>query len=89
MPPLIPVQLFLKRSLRQLSRSSHLTADADLQTTHGCGDLVFSSHTIFALTGMMTYNEYGTHLATKVALPRLISLPTSCSIMHSSVASLN
>ncbi len=37
-----------------------------MQATHGCGDLVFSSHTIFALTGMMTYNEYGTHLATKV-----------------------
>ena len=38
----------------------------NMQATHGCGDLVFSSHTIFALSGMMTYNEYGTHLATKV-----------------------
>ncbi len=37
-----------------------------MQATHGCGDLVFSSHTIFALSGMLTYNEYGTHLATKV-----------------------
>ena len=57
------------------ANSSRLTADADLQTTHGCGDLVFSSHTIFALTGMMTYNEYGTHLATKVALPWPIDFP--------------
>ncbi|CAK0740905.1 hypothetical protein CVIRNUC_001286 [Coccomyxa viridis] len=44
----------------------HVVVDIGRQTTHGCGDLVFSSHTIFALTGMMTYNEYGTHLATKV-----------------------
>lgn len=45
-----------------------LTAVIGLQATHGCGDLVFSSHTIFALAGMMTYNEYGSHLATKVRL---------------------
>ena len=32
---------------------------------------MFSSHTIFALTGMMTYNDYGTHLATKVRHPAL------------------
>ena len=69
MPPFTPVELSLKHSLWQLPCSSCLTADVNLQTTHGCGDLVFSSHTIFALTGMMTYNEYGTHLATKVALP--------------------
>ena len=37
-----------------------------MQATHGCGDLVFSSHTIFALTGMMVYSEYGTYVATKV-----------------------
>ena len=67
---LTPVKLSLNRSLRQLPCFFCLTADVDLQTTHGCGDLVFSSHTIFALTGMMTYNEYGTHLATKVALAR-------------------
>lgn len=30
------------------------------QTTHGCGDLIFSSHTTFMLVGMLTYNEYGT-----------------------------
>ncbi|CAL5223650.1 g6194 [Coccomyxa viridis] len=44
----------------------HLVVDIRRQATHGCGDLLFSSHTIFALSGMMTYNEYGTHLATKV-----------------------
>ncbi len=37
------------------------------QATHGCGDLIFSSHTIFALMGSLTYQEYGTHVATKVA----------------------
>ena len=39
---------------------------APSQATHGCGDLIFSSHTIFALMGALTYHEYGTHLATKV-----------------------
>ena len=54
-----------------------------MQTTHGCGDLVFSSHTIFALAGMMTYNEYGTHLATKVCC---FGLRISCSVLLCSSA---
>ena len=41
---------------------------AALQTTHGCGDLIFSSHTTFALVGILTYTEYGGLLITKVSL---------------------
>ncbi|BDA48706.1 phosphatidylinositol:ceramide inositolphosphotransferase at N-terminal half [Coccomyxa sp. Obi] len=44
----------------------HVTVDVKRQATHGCGDLIFSSHTTFALMGALTYHEYGTHLATKV-----------------------
>ena len=36
-----------------------------MQTTHSCGDLVFSSHTTFALVGCLTYNEYGSTIITK------------------------
>ena len=43
---------------------------------------MFSSHTIFALAGMMTYNEYGTHLATKVWSCGLL---TSCSTLWCTV----
>ncbi|CAL8463428.1 g2962 [Coccomyxa elongata] len=44
----------------------HVAVDVKRQATHGCGDLIFSSHTTFALMGALTYHEYGTHLATKV-----------------------
>ena len=37
-----------------------------LQSTHGCGDLIFSSHTTFALVGVMSYQEYGTLTPVKV-----------------------
>ena len=37
-----------------------------VQTTHGCGDLIFSSHTTFALVGVLTYTEYGAVVITKV-----------------------
>lgn len=37
-----------------------------MQTTHGCGDLIFSSHTTFALVGVLTYTEYGAVVITKV-----------------------
>ena len=37
-----------------------------LQATHGCGDLIFSSHTTFALVGVMSYQEYGTLVPVKV-----------------------
>lgn len=46
--------------------ASMLTSFLSAQATHGCGDLIFSSHTTFALMGALTYHEYGTHLATKV-----------------------
>jgi sphingomyelin synthase-related protein 1 len=36
------------------------------QSTHGCGDLIFSSHTTFMLVGMLTYTEYGTLTPIKV-----------------------
>jgi hypothetical protein len=36
-----------------------------LQATHGCGDLVFSSHTTFVLTGVLTFTEYGETLLIK------------------------
>ena len=37
-----------------------------VQATHGCGDLIFSSHTTFMLVGLLTYTEYGTRLPIKV-----------------------
>ena len=40
-----------------------------LQTTHGCGDLVFSSHVTFTLVGCLTYNEYGSTWLMKVRPP--------------------
>lgn len=36
------------------------------QATHGCGDLIFSSHTTFMLVGLLTYTEYGTRTLMKV-----------------------
>lgn len=44
----------------------HFIVDLGRQTTHGCGDLIFSSHTTFALVGVLTYTEYGAVLITKV-----------------------
>ncbi|GAB4819233.1 hypothetical protein N2152v2_006279 [Parachlorella kessleri] len=34
--------------------------------THGCGDLIFSSHTTFVLVGCLTYTEYGSLLIMKI-----------------------
>ena len=45
-----------------------LIASVFMQTTHGCGDLIFSSHTTFALVGMLTYTEYGAIFIIKVTL---------------------
>jgi hypothetical protein len=53
-----------------------------LQATHGCGDLIFSSHTTFALVGALTYSEYGTHFATKVGNPSLLRLSASSMQLH-------
>ncbi|KAK9815443.1 hypothetical protein WJX72_003721 [[Myrmecia] bisecta] len=43
----------------------HVVVDVGRQSTHGCGDLIFSSHTTFALVGAMTYFEYGSKKAVK------------------------
>jgi hypothetical protein len=44
----------------------HVAVDLGRQTTHGCGDLVFSSHTTFVLVGVLTYTEYGGSRALKL-----------------------
>lgn len=38
----------------------HVVVDVSRQVAHGCGDLIFSSHTTFVLVGCLTYTEYGT-----------------------------
>jgi hypothetical protein len=43
-----------------------MVVDLGRQTTHGCGDLIFSSHTTFALVGVLTYTEYGGALIVKL-----------------------
>lgn len=42
------------------------------QATHGCGDLIFSSHTTFVLTGVLTFTEYGETLLIKVRASGLV-----------------
>jgi len=37
----------------------NLIVNPKMQATHGCGDLIFSSHTTFVLVGVLTYTEYG------------------------------
>lgn len=44
----------------------HVVVDVGRQATHGCGDLIFSSHTTFVLTGVLTYTEYGQTLIIKI-----------------------
>ncbi|EFJ40981.1 hypothetical protein VOLCADRAFT_84244 [Volvox carteri f. nagariensis] len=39
--------------------SGHLVVDVGRQVSKSCGDLIFSSHTTFILTGILAYNEYG------------------------------
>ncbi len=43
------------------------------QVGHSCGDLIFSSHTTFALSGALTYTEYGSWQLSKVS--KLITIP--------------
>ncbi|KAL6765394.1 PAP2 superfamily C-terminal-domain-containing protein [Haematococcus lacustris] len=45
--------------------SGHIIIDVQRQVSRSCGDLVFSSHTIFMLTGILAYNEYGSQLIMK------------------------
>lgn len=44
----------------------HLIVDIGRQATHGCGDLIFSSHTTFVLVGCLTFTEYGSLLFMKI-----------------------
>ncbi|GFR43190.1 hypothetical protein Agub_g4182 [Astrephomene gubernaculifera] len=37
----------------------HVVVDVGRQVSKSCGDLIFSSHTTFMLTGILAYNEYG------------------------------
>jgi hypothetical protein len=45
--------------------TGHLLVDVGQQATKGCGDLVFSSHTIFILAWVLTYNDFGGRPALK------------------------
>jgi len=45
----------------------HVVVDLGRQATHGCGDLIFSSHTTFILVGVLTFTEYGNTLLIKIA----------------------
>ena len=44
----------------------HIFVDLGRQATHGCGDLIFSSHTTFVLVGVLTFTEYGETLLIKI-----------------------
>ena len=44
----------------------HIYVDLGRQATHGCGDLIFSSHTTFVLVGVLTFTEYGETLLIKI-----------------------
>ena len=46
----------------------HLVVDVGEQATKGCGDLIFSSHTTFALVGCLAYAAFGNSRAVKAAL---------------------
>jgi hypothetical protein len=45
----------------------HIVVDLGRQATHGCGDLIFSSHTTFVLVGVLTFTEYGETLMLKAS----------------------
>ena len=44
----------------------HIFVNVGRQATHGCGDLIFSSHTTFVLVGVLTFTEYGEKLLLKI-----------------------
>ena len=44
----------------------HVVVNVGRQATHGCGDLIFSSHTTFVLVGVLTFTEYGEKLFLKI-----------------------
>lgn len=48
--------------------SQHLIVDVKRQVSKSCGDLMFSSHTIFIASGLITYIEFGTDRLMKALL---------------------
>jgi sphingomyelin synthase-related protein 1 len=56
-------------AVREMPRHwwGHIVVDLGRQATHGCGDLIFSSHTTFVLVGVLTFTEYGETLLLKVS----------------------
>ncbi|KAK9799002.1 hypothetical protein WJX73_001925 [Symbiochloris irregularis] len=68
--------------------SEHLVVNLSRQVSHGCGDLIFSSHVTFTLVGCLTYNEYGSTLLMKAlvwSLTAVLSLLIVASRKHYSV----
>nr|ADI46956.1 MTM1058 [Volvox carteri f. nagariensis] len=70
----LPGPSFHCRANEQTSRrpwpahwTGHLVVDVSRQVSKSCGDLIFSSHTTFILTGILAYNEYGSLLVVKSA----------------------
>ncbi len=55
-------------AIREMPESwwGHIYVDVGRQATHGCGDLIFSSHTTFVLVGVLTFTEYGETLLIKI-----------------------
>lgn len=66
----------------------HMIVNLRRQTTHGCGDLLFSSHVTFTLVGTLTYNEYGSSWLMKAivwTLTAVLSVLIVASRKHYSV----
>ena len=49
----------------------HAVVDVQRQSSHSCGDLVFSSHTTFILSFVLCYTYYGKASGGRGALPHL------------------
>ncbi|KAG2429220.1 hypothetical protein HXX76_010990 [Chlamydomonas incerta] len=62
--------------------TGHVYIDVGRQMSKSCGDLIFSSHTTFMLTGILAYNEYGS-LAFMKALSWLLGVIISILIVAS------
>ncbi|GLC41044.1 hypothetical protein PLESTB_000949300 [Pleodorina starrii] len=62
--------------------TGHLVVDVGRQVSKSCGDLIFSSHTTFMLTGVLAYNEYGSLVVMK-AISWLLAVVLSVLIVAS------
>lgn len=58
----------------------HIVINLGRQATHGCGDLIFSSHTTFVLVGCLTFTEYGETLLLKVVAWLGVAMMSLCII---------